>query len=362
MSKKILWLVVLVIVLLVITSLTGKSDKNVVTSATPIKVGVITALTGDVAYWGSSTLLGAELAKQELKKDGIEVEFIFDDAQLDPKLALNAAQKQVNVDKVDAIFSEFNPAAIAVTSFIKDKNILHVYNAAPVSPLEESSTTYKTFTDFQVGCTKAAQLLKDRGVKKVGVLKNNLEFGQLCTDGVVSIFGENTFIETYNPEATDYRTQLTKLKSKGIEAVFVASFTGDQLTALKNLSDLKMNIWFVGTTDLLTPSIVEQNSSLFSKTIIFGLPFVSRDFLTGLQTALPDKKITNEEAAALAYIHLKQITKSLSICKKEIECAKKEMDASEAESIIGFRGFKNHIADFDVLISEFKDGKFVEVK
>jgi len=60
------------------------------TSTESIKIGVITPLTGDLAFWGENSRLGVELAKKDLTKEGINVDFIVEDGQLDPKTALNA--------------------------------------------------------------------------------------------------------------------------------------------------------------------------------------------------------------------------------------------------------------------------------
>lgn len=336
-------------------------QKQPAQSGPNLKIGIITALTGDVAYWGESTMLGAELAKRDLAKEGIAVDFIFDDARLDPKAALDAVQKQVNVDHVRGVYSEFNPSAIAVTSYIKDKDILHIYDAAPVSPLADSINTYKTFTDFEAGCRKTAELLKSRGVARVGVLKNNLEFGQLCVDGVKNVYGDAAYVETYNPDTTDFRTLLSKLKGKDVGAIFVASFTPDQLTALKNMKGLGMDAIFVGTTDLATPELVKENGALLERAIVFGLPVVSRDFSDRLKQEFPGTFITNEQAAGLAYVHLTQMARALHACGNDMACVRDAIDGAPAAPEVGFHGFKKHIADFDVRIDEFKNGNFVEL-
>lgn len=328
----------------------------------PIKIGVITALTGDVAYWGEASKLGADLAKVDLAKEGINVEFVFDDAQLDPKMALDAVQKQVNADRVQAIYSEFNPAAIAVASFIKDKNILNIYDGAPVSPLAGNANIYKTFTDFKVGCANVSAFLKNRGVQRVGVIKSNMEYGQLCADGVTGVYGDSAYIETFNVGTTDFRTILTKLKSKNVGAIINASFTPDQLATLKNMRDLGMDITFVGTTDLDTPSVIEQSGGLFAKMLIFGLPKVSPEFVNKIKSTFPGRTITNEQGVALAYIHLTQMAKALSSCGSDLGCAQDKLNTAEPKLFVGFHGFKNHIADFDILIEEFKNGQFVPAK
>ena len=306
-----------------------------------IKIGVITPLTGGVAYWGESSRLGVELAKKDLADEGINVEFIIEDGQLDPKVALNATQKLVNVDKVDAIFSEFNPAAIAVTSIIKDKNILHVYDAAAISPLKESDNVYKTYLDYELSCEKVARLIKNRGIEKVGVLKINLEFGNLCLNGIKNVYGDNVFVENYNAETFDFRTMLSKLKvNDDIGAIFNVSFQPETLASIKNINEFKMDAIFVGLSEIVSPDIVNEYTDLLEESIMFGLPAVSNDFVQRIEMEFPDQTVSNYQAASLAYIHSKQIANAFNKCNKDLECVKKEMDNSKKESVIGFSGFK----------------------
>ena len=84
-----------------------------------IKIGIITDLTGPASYWGESTQEGAEVALKELREEGYNVELIFEDFQLDTKKALTSAQRLL-LEDVDAIYAEFNPAAVAVGSLLKD--------------------------------------------------------------------------------------------------------------------------------------------------------------------------------------------------------------------------------------------------
>jgi hypothetical protein len=89
---------------------------------------------------------------------------------------------------------------------------------------------------------------------------------------------------------------------------------------------------------------------------------VSTIFIDRVKTTYPDKIITNEQGVGLAYVHLIHMARALNACGSNMTCAQEKMDNVGPAPEIGFRGFKNHVADFDILIDEFKDGQFVEVK
>lgn len=317
-----------------------------------IKIGIITDLTGSAAYWGNSTRIGAELAKKELEKAGYKTELVFEDYQLDAAKALTSAQKLINVDNVNSIYAEFNPAAISVGSFLKDKNKLLVYDAAVTSPLRESDNFYKTYLDYQKGCKAIASKFKEQGVSKLGMLKVNLEFGEICFAGAKEIYGNNLFSESYNLGDTDFATQVLKLKNDGIGAMINTGFEGDTLNALKALRNLIFKIPYGTVDDTITDNVKKQYASELKATWSFGFKDVSSDF---------EKKVNIESSgrvlsyygAAIAYTHIKQMVKSLAKCGDDLLCAKKEMNDQSGDSTVGFIGFKDRIANFDMAIKQY---------
>ncbi len=327
-------------------------NKNSKSEHNKIKIGIVTPLTGDVGFWGESSVLGARLAEKDLKEQGIDVNFIFEDSQLDSAKALSAAQKLVNMNNVQGIYSEFNPAAISVSSFLKEKNILHVYDAAITSPLKESNNNYKSYVDYEENCKVLALDLKEQGVEKVGMLKMNLEFAELCKNGVKAVYGKNFYVESYNPGETDFRTSILKLKSNKVEAVFNTGFPNEVSNSLKQINEFGLDVIFITNTDALTTDFIENNNRILDKTITFGFPQVSEEFKQRIKNEL-GKTSAAPEASALAYIHLMQMAKSIDKCDDDIVCIRNEMDNMPSESIIGFKGFNNHIAELDVEIKEY---------
>ncbi len=329
-------------------------------SDTAIKIGVITPLTGDSAYWGSSTRKGFELAEKELRNEGLDVKFIFEDGQLDPKTALNAAQKLVTIDSVDAIYSEFNPAAIAVTSFLKDKPIIHLYDAAPVSPLQESDNAYKTYLDYEVNCQSVAEILEHRGIERIGILKMNLEFGELCLKGVKNVF-PTAYVENYDVGTTDFRTSLEKLKTKSVQAIVNVAFPQETLIPIRQMSQLGIKVPYVAMTEMFPVPVIEEYKQLLDGVITIGFPPVTEDYKKKFKMTFPGNFIEDEHAAALAYLHGRQLAKALHTCGKKVVCAKEILDNAPADPIIDFRGFHNRVAAFGTEFLEWKDGEFIPI-
>lgn len=346
------WVSLLLIILIGAGVLWNTYTKNQKTK-NQVSIGVITDLSGPVAYWGESTTLGANLAKQELVKDGYKVDVTFEDYQLQAQQALTAATKLVTQNKVNAIYAEFNPAVYTLAPYLKDKNTLFIYDAAPTSPLKESPNYLKSYLDYEVGCQAVAQKFKDAGMTKVGMLKMNLEPGELCEKGVRSVFGDNTETETFNLGDTDFKTQILKLNSKGAQAIVEIAFEGDTLNTLKVIKEQNLPIKY-GTTD---DSITTQVTSLYSNELKGGFGFGFRDVDAGFKEKIKafngGKDPASYYAAALAYTHIKQMTQAIAKYGTDVTRVTAAVAASPADSTIGFQKFANQIAQIDTQIKGY---------
>ena len=341
------------IVVLVVVIIGGYFLLSKPVSSEHIKIGVITDLTGPAAYWGESTREGALLAINEMKKDGANIEVLFEDYQLDASKAVSAAQKLVNFDNVDAIYAEFNPAAISVSSFLKGKNVLYVYDAAVTSPLEDLPYAFKTYLDYQAGCRVIAEKFKNEGINEIGFLKVNLEFGDLCLAGIKEIYGDSVISEGYNLGDNDLRTQMLKIKSKGAGAVINVGFEGDTYNTLKIIHDLKYKIFYGTVDDTITDKVKKDFSIELAGGHGFGFIKVDPIFSEKLNSFLEDRKLATEYAAALAYTHVRQMGKALIQCNKEISCVVEKLNEAKSDQTIGFEKFENRIGVFEMSVKDY---------
>lgn len=321
------------------------------------RIGIITPLTGDLAYWGASTQLGAELARRELAQQGIQIQLVFEDGQLTADSAMSAARKLRHVDQVQAIYSEFAPAAAAVPLVLDGSSILHVYDAGLVSSLQERPLIYKTYIDYQLGCRMLAEEIRRRGIQRVGVLQLQLEPGELCLKGIREIFGDRLAVEGYPPGTIDFRTQLVKLLQAGqVEAVINVSFPQEMILSLKQLRELQGTQLFAGSAEDLSEEVIQEQASLLEGALFFGLPPIGQEFLSRVQTEFPTTSIGNRRALALAYLHVKQMGLALAKCHQETSCLDSEMAASVPDTSLGFEGFQDRVARFRIVVQEMRGG------
>ncbi len=353
MSKTKLIIAVVTIIFLVVAGVWYYKTKTTTSTvqASPIKIGIITDLTGPAAYWGESTRVGAEIAQKELKAEGYNVDLIFEDYQLDATKSVSAAQKLVNLDNVSAIYSEFNPASIAVESFLKDLPVLHVYDAAPVSPLAMSPNVFKTYIDYQNGCKLVAQKFKDEQIKKIAVLMPKIEAGELCLAGAKEVYPD-LVVESYELGNTDFRTQVLKIKNSQAGAIINVGFEGDTLGTLKSIKELNYSAKYGTVDDTITDQVKARYAKELKGAWSFGFGQVDPSFEAKLKSA-SSKILSTDYGAAIAYTHLKQMAKALSKCQKDLVCVNGEIANASADGTIGFNGFKNRIADIQLQLRQY---------
>jgi len=86
----------------------GVSRKPVVTTKGPIKeesikIGILAHQTGFGAIWGDGEIKAAVDSVKELQNKGAKIEYVVEDCASDKDKCVNAANKLINIDKVDLI-------------------------------------------------------------------------------------------------------------------------------------------------------------------------------------------------------------------------------------------------------------------
>lgn len=339
------WLVPTIILVLLVAVIGGLIwSQNVKQKATGknIKLGIVTILSGPVAYEGESTMVGVKLAQEDLAKQGYNVEVITEDYQLDSAKALTAAKKLVEIDQVDGLYAEFNPATYSITPYLKglqNDNTLFVYLAAPTSPLKELPNAYKTYFDYSTGCRDLAQKYKDQGIKKIGVLKVNMEFGEICNEAVKGVYGENMVMEAYDAGAKDFNTQILKMKKAGVEGIINVAFANDTLTALKAMKDNNFVVPYGTETDGVDKSTKEAYPEMIAGITTFGYTDLDPDFVARVKKAAGNKELATDYAAAEAYIQIQNMVKAIDGSNGDIKTITEKMAKSPAQKLLGFGGY-----------------------
>lgn len=272
--KAVLWVIVAVLVIWLVSVSVGKDGgsaqhvgDNSNNDAT-IKVGVIAPLTGDGAVYGESAQNVYKIAVDEINAaggiDGKQIQLVIEDGMCNGAGGSNAAQKLVNVDKVQVIIGGFCSAESIAAVPVATAGKVALFSPASSNPSLTGVSPY-FFRNFPSDSSQGAviaQVAYDSGKRKVAFIQEQTDYSV----GIYKAFND-TFTrlggvvikEEYAPTVKDFRSQLTKLQSQNPDALFIdantpAAMEGitQQLIALKWKTSLFTNDIVLGAADVLT--------------------------------------------------------------------------------------------------------------
>ena len=327
---------------------------NLTNSFAQVKIAVLSDFTNKGAFYGEHTRNGAILALEEINQKEEKLEILFSDTKMDTKIATTEALKFVNIDQVDAVYSEFSPTSIAIASTIKNKDVLMLYSGAAQSPLETNKNAYKTFVDFIDGCKLLARKFKDLGINKIGYIGRPSETSELCHIGIKSIFKEKDIFDFELVDGSTLYSETIKLKKNNVDLVFSVNYEPEFHLMLKTFKHFKYFPKIGAFKDTITDNIKNEFRNDFFKNInYFEINIDNQEFLNRYYKKFPKASKTSSTAAALAYLHIKQLYGAITSCPNNIECQKKYMDNLGEDKDFYFSGFKNRVANFTINLGKF---------
>jgi len=201
----------------------------------PIKIGGIFALTGLGASQGEQELKGVQLAVKEINETGgilgRPVELVVGDVSLDKlNVAGSVAHKLVDVDNVLAIVgTTWDEPAQAILPIIEMAKVPMVGQNQTRMLKNGNSFNYffSTWYNNEVGIREILSYAQKKRLNKVVVIRPiGTGFYQYVSDKISSNakdFGIEIIkdINLNNPVASDFRTDLAKIKSKKPDAVII---------------------------------------------------------------------------------------------------------------------------------------------
>jgi branched-chain amino acid transport system substrate-binding protein len=194
------------------------------------RIGMAAPLSGSAALLGEGMKNALYLAKENLRKDTkYNYEVVVEDDQLDPKLTANAANKLINIDKVDAIFTIESEPGSVVAHLAKQYNILH-FGITAVSSVADGVNTFLHWTPAVEQAKLVVRELRKRGYKRVGIFRStSLEDWKAYADAVRKL-AEGTDIQivteqTFTDDQKDFRSYIAKAKRASPDIYFLVLAT-----------------------------------------------------------------------------------------------------------------------------------------
>ena len=225
--KWITWLIVLVVVVWGGWALMNKAPAA---DASPIKIGFIGPLTGDAAAYGEPSRNIVAMDVEEINAaggvDGRMIEMIYEDGKCDGTAAVGATQKLVNVGKVQAIIGGFCSSESLAAVPVATAGKVLLFSPGSSSPDLTGISQYfvRNYPSDSSQGSVMAEVVYAKGMRKVAFLQESKDYPLgifKAFEAKFKAIGGEVLKEEVAPEATDFRTSLTKLKAAKPDALFV---------------------------------------------------------------------------------------------------------------------------------------------
>ncbi|HXE50926.1 MAG TPA: ABC transporter substrate-binding protein, partial [Ramlibacter sp.] len=247
--------------------LAGAQNANQGVSKSEITIGSIQDLSGPIAGFGKQVRLGMLLRVDEINEqggiNGRKIKLIVEDSAYDPKKAVLAAQKLVNQDKIFAMVGHIGTAQnMAAMPVQFEKNVINFFPVTAAREMYEPFHRLKysfAATYYDQMRTAVPKIVKDKGAKKVCTMYQDDEFGLEVMRGAEA--GLNTIgmqlaeKTSYKRGATDFSSQVAKLKSSGCDVVVLGTIIRETIGAIGEARKTGYNPTFIGSSAAYTDLI-----------------------------------------------------------------------------------------------------------
>ena len=244
------------VVILVLFSLVFTGCGKIETEA--VKIGAILPLTGPIAWAGVNVRTGASMAMEEINaQGGIEGKKLlisFEDSKGLPKESVTLVNKFINLDKTDILMVLGTAAVNAVLPIVDNNNKLLFGFTIHPNITKKSKNLFRVYISGDQEWTLLGKYINDTGIKRIGVLHINAEYGIDSLKLLKDTIGKNSeivYAEPYEIGQSDFRAILIKIKNKKVDAIVLMGYGNEYLPMLKQMKELKIDAKVLGNIDFV---------------------------------------------------------------------------------------------------------------
>ena len=278
------------------------------------------ALTGDQASFGNATVQGVKLAADEINAAGgvlgRKIALVIEDDQGRPDQAASVVTKLITNNNVVAVIGENSSSNSLAAAPICQNNKVPMISPSSTNPsvTEKGDYIFRVcFTDPYQGKALAAFVKNDLKLDSAAILidkKNDYSVGlaQFFQKEFEALGGRVTGQQSYAGGDTEFRPQLTTLKSGNPKVLFIPGFYTEVGQIAIQARDLGITAPMVGGDGWDSPTVIEIggksiDGSYFSDHYFVGDP---RPLVQQFVSKINQRHGKNPEAnAALGYDALK---------------------------------------------------------
>jgi branched-chain amino acid transport system substrate-binding protein len=209
-----------------------------------VRIGALNPLTGAGSPYGPGMQQAIQLAVDEINAaggiNGAMVRLFTEDSQTEPEPAVRAAQKLIEVNRVDAILGTWSSSVtMAVAPLTIEAGVIEMNTsgAPEISTLDDNDLVWRTQASNVLFGEVFARVTTDLGLQRASTMAFNNPSGRGNTEEFARVFkemgGEILSEVVYNPDQSTYRAELEQALGPNPEIIVLGSYLPDTTIILK---------------------------------------------------------------------------------------------------------------------------------
>ncbi len=346
-------------------------------NSSEIKIGAILPLSGEAATYGKSARQGIEIGldlARKLDPKSPKIVVAYEDTQADPKLGVAAFRKLVNIEKVKVVIGEIaSSVTLAVAPVAEAEKVVLISPASSAPKITEAGDyIFRTaYSDIYEGKVLAHYAVSELKLKSLAVLYINNDYGIGFKDEfektAKSLGSKIVAQEGFAQGATDFRTQLTKMKNASPDGIVLLGYK-ELGTALLQIKQLGVKAQILSSVMFEDPDVLKVAGSA-AEGVHYSYPAYNPEsknkeiatFTEAYKSKFGDKP---DIYAALSYDTARIVANAIKSGGNDADVIKKYLYSTKDYQ--GATGLTSFDSNGDVVknigIKKVKSGSFIWVK
>ena len=280
-QKRNWWPIIIVVALvLIIGGLVGMQrgpvNKNV-------KIGYISPMSGPAAAYGDYTRKAFQLGLDEWNANHADkMEVVYEDGKCSPADAVTAANKLINVDKVNFLMTFCTGETNAVAPIAMQNKVILLTSGTTAPNITKGKFIFRNIGSVGSGLPTLTKLAYEHN-KQIALISENTDYGISTKEGFkqkyIALGGTVLLDETFDAKNLDFKTIITKLKDSKVDSVFVVVQSLDNSAILfKQMKELNYNPKIFATDGAISVKALDKYQKEGYENIVEGATIVSPYF------------------------------------------------------------------------------------
>ena len=287
----------------------------------PIKVGILTPLTGAGGADGPRMMKAMQAVFEEVNKaggvDGRMIQTVVEDDQTNPEAAVRAARKLIEVDKVPIIMGTWASAvttAVLPICWESKTFMMTVSGADSISLLPHQGYMIRTQPTSKLQAIAHGDYIVSTGRKKLSVIGIQAPFAQSTKehlDTVMKAAGGSVVSHIiYEKDKSTYRSEIDQAMKGNPDYLYLNGYAPDTVVVLRDLYKAGIDVPKFCQSYAVPQTTLDANPPEVSEGVVTGSPSADIDSTAYKLTAdrLGQKEIDGYVAQASDWASLTVLT------------------------------------------------------